>query len=35
MLQQILIIVVALGGVTLGAELLVRGASHLALRAGG
>jgi len=34
LLQQILIIVVALGGVTLGAELLVRGASHLALRAG-
>ena len=34
LLQQILIIVVALGGVTLGAELLVRGASRLALRAG-
>lgn len=34
MLQQVLIIVVALGGVTLGAELLVRGASRLALRAG-
>lgn len=32
--MQILIIVVALGGVTLGAELLVRGASRLALRAG-
>ncbi|MBK8167261.1 MAG: calcium/sodium antiporter [bacterium] len=31
---QILVIVVALGGITLGAELLVRGASRLALRAG-
>lgn len=34
MIQQVLVIVVSLGGVTLGAELLVRGASRLALRAG-
>lgn len=34
MFQQSLIIVVALGAVTLGAEFLVRGASRLALRAG-
>jgi cation:H+ antiporter len=34
LLQQILVIVVSLGGITLGAELLVRGASRLALRAG-
>lgn len=34
MLQQLLVIAVSLGGVTLGAELLVRGASRLALRAG-
>lgn len=34
MLQQVLVIAISLGGVTLGAELLVRGASRLALRAG-
>lgn len=34
MFQQFLVIVVSLGAVTLGAELLVRGASRLALRAG-
>ncbi|MBK8164916.1 MAG: calcium/sodium antiporter [bacterium] len=34
MLQQILTIVIALAGVSLGAEILVRGASRLALRAG-